>query len=406
MAAAINLDAYSDSMIVLGTAAVLVPLAKRIGVSSVITFLAAGAVLGPLGLGRFVTDVPALYWITITDPKPIAGIAELGIVFLLFLIGLELSYSRLVHLRRLVFGLGALQVGLSTAALAALATQVGLSPRSAVVVGACLALSSTAVVLQLLADQGRLNSGTGRASFAILLAQDLAVIPVLLFISILGADGVGGIWPTIGIALAQAAAAICVLVIVGRLFLRPLYRLVAAMASPETFIALTLFVVVGAAVVAAQAGLSMALGAFVAGLLLAETEHRKAIEHAIEPVKDLLLGVFFFSVGMGLDVHDVVRAPATIAAAIVGLVVVKALIAGCLIRLFRLGVPAAIEAGLLLGPGGEFAFVGIGMAASLGVIDKGLASHVLAITTLSMVLIPLLGKLARRRKVATRVQAR
>ena len=396
MASAINIDAYSDTLVVLGTAAIVVPVLKRVGVSPVLGYLGAGAVLGPLGLGTFVKDVPALFWVTISDAKSVAGIAELGIVFLLFLIGLELSYSRLMNLRRLVFGLGGLQVALSTAAIGAILVQFGHATPVAVILGACLALSSTAIVMELLAEQGRLNSGTGRASFAILLAQDLAVIPVLLFISILGTNSGGNIFVTVGVALLQATVAIAALVVVGRLVLRPLYRQVAATRSSEIFIALSLFVVVCAAVVAAQAGLSMALGSFVAGLLLAETEYRKAIEAAIEPVKGLLLGMFFFTVGMGLDVRELVRDPMLLAACVVGLIALKAALLIVLIRVFRLGWPAAIEAGALLGPGGEFAFVGIGMAASLAVLPKSTASFALAVTSLSMVLIPALSTLGRR----------
>ena len=198
MASAINVEAYSDSLVVLGTAAIVVPLLKRFGVSPVLGYLGAGALLGPLGLGTFAKDVPGLFWITITDAKSVAGIAELGIVFLLFLIGLELSYSRLKNLRRLVFGLGGLQVAFSTAAIGAVLVHFGNSAPTAVIIGACLALSSTAIVMQLLADQQRLNSSTGRASFAILLAQDLAVIPVLLFISILGSNSSGNIFLTVG----------------------------------------------------------------------------------------------------------------------------------------------------------------------------------------------------------------
>lgn len=396
MASVSNIDAYSDTLVVLGTAAIVVPILKRFGVSPVLGYLGAGALLGPLGLGSFVKDVPGLFWLTITDAKSVAGIAELGIVFLLFLIGLELTYSRLMNLRRLVFGLGGLQVALSTAAIGAVLVQFGHPAPIAVILGACLALSSTAIVMELLVEQGRLNSGTGRASFAILLAQDLAVIPVLLFISIIGSNSAGNVLVTIGLALLQAALAITALVVVGRLVLRPLYRQVAASRSSEIFIALSLFVIVGSAVVAAQAGLSMALGSFVAGLLLAETEYRKAIEAAIEPVKGLLLGMFFFTVGMGLDVRELLRDPLLLAACVIGLIALKAALLIGLIRLFRLGWPAAIEAGFLLGPGGEFAFVGIGMAASLALLPASTASFALAVTSLTMVLIPALSKFGRR----------
>jgi monovalent cation:H+ antiporter-2, CPA2 family len=188
--AATNIDllAYSDALLVLGTAGVIVPAVHRWRVSPVLAFLVAGAVLGPLGLGSFKDSFPDLQWVTITDAKNIAGIAQLGVVFLLFLIGLELSYERLLTMRRLVFGLGSLQVTISAVAISAIATLFGLSGAASVIVGLCLALSSTAIVIEVLSQQRRMTTSTGRASFAILLLQDLAVVPLLLLVSILGAD--------------------------------------------------------------------------------------------------------------------------------------------------------------------------------------------------------------------------
>jgi CPA2 family monovalent cation:H+ antiporter-2 len=277
----INITNYSDALVVLGTAGVVVPVVRRWGLSPVLGYLGAGALLGPHGLGAFDTQYPALFWFTISDSKNVAGIAELGIVFLLFLIGLELSLHRLLTMRRLVFGLGGVQVVLTTALLAGAAVLAGQSPSDATILGASLSLSSTAIVLELLSNQERLTSNVGRASFSVLLAQDLAVIPILMFISILAAGHGGSILATVGVALLQAAIAVAVIVIFGRVLLRPLFRLVAATRSTELFIAAVLFVVIAAGVIANQAGLSMALGAFIAGLLLAETEYRKAIEATI-----------------------------------------------------------------------------------------------------------------------------
>jgi len=220
------------------------------------------------------------------------------VVFLLFLIGLELSFERLKAMRRLVLGLGGLQMALSFVALSLIALAFGFSPGIAAVLAACLALSSTAIVLELLAQQERLLTSGGRASFSVLLAQDVAVVPILLFIGILGAKGGGSVLLSIALALGQALLVLAVIVLLGRVVLRPLFRLVGGQRSEELFIAAVLFVIVATGIMAAKAGLSMAIGAFVAGLLLAETEYRRAVQATIEPFKGLLLGIFFFSVGM------------------------------------------------------------------------------------------------------------
>ena len=302
-----------------------------------------------------------------------AGIAELGIIFLLFLIGLELSFPRLSAMRRLVIGLGGSQVLLTSALIAGAALAVGKNPSEAIVLGVSLSLSSTAIVLELLSNQQRLTTSVGRASFSVLLAQDLAVIPVLLFVSILAARSGGSVLASLASALLQAAVAVTVIVVFGRVLLRPLFRLVATARSSELFIAAVLFVIVAAGVIADQAGLSMALGAFVAGLLLAETEYRKAIEATMAPFKGLLLGVFFFTVGMNIDFRELVREPLLLLGGVVSLIALKSLLLIGLAKLFRLSWPVATETGLLLGPGGEFAFVSIGMAAAAGLIEVPLA---------------------------------
>jgi CPA2 family monovalent cation:H+ antiporter-2 len=396
VASTINIAAYSDALVVLGTAGIVVPLVRRFGLSPVLGYLGAGALLGPLGLGSFIDRVPGLYWLTVIDAKNVAGIAELGVVFLLFLIGLELSYERLMAMRRLVFGLGSLQIAITTGIIATVAALAGLKAPVAVVVGASLALSSTAIVLEVLSSERRVTTGTGRASLSVLLAQDLAVVPLLMLVSVLGANTGAPLTETVVTALLQAAAALAVIVLIGRTLLRPLFRLVASTRSNELFIAATLFVIVLTGVVAAQAGLSMALGAFVAGLMLAETEYRKAIEATIEPFKGLLLGIFFFTVGMSIDVRELMRNPALLLVCVAGLVLLKALVLALLARLYRLPWPAALETGLLLGPGGEFAFVGIGLAATLGLVSADVASFTLAVTALSMALIPLMPLVARR----------
>ena len=391
-----NMAGYNDALVVLGTAGVVVPMVRRWGLSPVLGYLGAGAILGPLGLGSISNAFPALSWFTINDAQNVAGIAELGIIFLLFLIGLELSFPRLSAMRRLVIGLGGSQVLLTSALIAGAALAVGKNPSEAIVLGVSLSLSSTAIVLELLSNQQRLTTSVGRASFSVLLAQDLAVIPVLLFVSILAARSGGSVLASLASALLQAAVAVTVIVVFGRVLLRPLFRLVATARSSELFIAAVLFVIVAAGVIADQAGLSMALGAFVAGLLLAETEYRKAIEATMAPFKGLLLGVFFFTVGMNIDFRELVREPLLLLGGVVSLIALKSLLLIGLAKLFRLSWPVATETGLLLGPGGEFAFVSIGTAAAAGLIEVPLARFTLAVTSVTMALTPLLSICARQ----------
>ena len=403
MISTINMAAYNDALVVLGTAGILVPILSRLGFSPVLGYLAAGALLGPLGLGSLSQSFPLLSWFTIGDYGDVAGIAELGVVFLLFLIGLELSLPRLLTMRRLVFGVGGLQVLVTTALLAAAAAYSGKTLPEAIILGASLSLSSTAIVLELLSKQERMKTTAGRASFAVLLAQDLAVVPILIFIGLLAAGPQGAVLGSLAKAFMQAVVALAVIVLFGRFLLRPLFRLVASTRSSDLFIATALFVIIAAGVVASQAGLSMELGGFVAGLLLAETEYRKAVEATIEPVKALLIGIFFFTVGMAIDIRALLREPLLLASAVAGLIAVKSLLIVGLARLFRLSWPVAVEMGLLLGAGGEFAFVGLVLAAGSNLIDHSTASFALTVTAVTMALIPLLSHFARR--FASRLRA-
>src|SRR5215472_13128103 len=364
---------------------------NRLGLNPTLGYLIAGAVLGPLGLGSFIRSYPWLYWFTVGEARNVEGIAQLGVVFLLFLIGLELSVQRLMTMRRYVLGLGGLQVLITTALIYGAAVAAGQPPAVALLLGSSLSLSSTAIVLELLSRQERLTSNVGRTCFSILLAQDLAVIPILMFVSILAAGPGRSVLTSLVGALVSAAIALAAIVAFGRFLMRPLFRLVASTRSRDLFIATVLFVVI-----ADRAGMSMALGAFVAGLLLAETEYRKAIEAAIEPFKGLLLGIFFFTIGMAIDFRELEREPQLLAASVAGLLAVKVLLLIGLGRAFRVSWPVATETALLLGPGGEFAFVGIGMAAAAGLIDPRVASFTLAVTSVTMVLTPLLAAIGRR----------
>ncbi len=394
--AGINITAYSDALVVLGTAGILIPIFRKWGLSPVLGYLAAGAVLGPFGLGSFTQSFHPLYWFTITNASNVSGIAELGIVFLLFVVGLELSVQRLAQMRKLVGGLGGLQVLLSTGLITAVLSALGVDMTSSIILGSSLSLSSTAIVLEILNRQHRRTTPLGNTVFAVLLAQDIAAIPILVFVSFGLSNSGASVTAGLLKALVQAAVAVGIIVLSGRYLVRPLFRLVAAAHSTELFIATVLFVIIAAAVVAHQAGLSMALGSFIAGLLLAETEFRKAIQASIEPFQGLLLGVFFFTVGMRVDVRELVQEPLLLLACVAGLILAKGIVVAVLARVFGLHWPAAVESGMLLGPGGEFAFVIIGMAADLNLISHHASGLSLAVTSVSMAATPLLSSAARR----------
>ena len=391
MAAAIDLTTLKDPVIILTAAAIVVPLFHRFKVSPVLGFMLCGVLLGPSGFGGLAQSVPWLDGVTIQDRSSIAMMAELGIVFLLFAIGLELSFERIAMMRKAVFGLGSVQMGASAAAISGLCYfGLGLSGTSSAVIGLALSMSSTAVVLQTLAEQKRLASPTGRSAFGVLLFQDLAVVPVLFAVTMLAPDrmglGVGGLVRS----LIAAMVGIALTIIIGRIVLRPLFRQAARTRSSEIFMAACLLVVIATALASAAAGLSMALGAFIAGLLLAETEYRREVETTIEPFKGLLLGVFLVSVGMTIDIGKIVQRPLELLGAVVGLIALKALIVRFAGPFFGIKRHVAIKSGLLLGPGGEFAFVILALAVSQQVLPQIQADFILLVAAISMCLIPLL----------------
>ena len=320
-------------MVFLVAAGVVVPLVHRLGIGPVLGFLVVGLVIGPFGLARWVEDLPWLAYAVIADLDGVRALAELGVVFLLFMIGLELSIDRLWAMRRSVFGLGGAQVVLTGAVIAAIASLFENSLPVALVLGAGLALSSTAIVMQLFAANRRLGTATGQTCFAVLLFQDLAVLPILFLVEAFGARTEGPVALAFATALGQAVLAIAVILIIGRLVIRPIFRFVGSGASREMFLAAVLLVIIGTAIATAHAGLSMALGAFLAGLLFAETEYRHEIAVDIEPFKGLLLGLFFVSVGMGIDLAQVAAKTLWLAASVIGLFLVKGAIFYGLARL-------------------------------------------------------------------------
>jgi CPA2 family monovalent cation:H+ antiporter-2 len=384
---------YTDIVLFLATAGIVVPIFRRFRLSPILAFLGAGVVLGPFGLGTLQVDLPWLRYVTIKNSASMGQLAEFGVVFLLFSIGLELSWERLWTMRRLVFGLGGAQVVVCTGVIAGGAMLLGQDPVAAILLGSALALSSTAIVLPLLAELNRQFSRPGRATFSVLLMQDLAVAPLLVTIAVLGGNRGESFSPKLLLAFAPAALGLLALVVLGRLVLRPMMRSVARADSEELFVAASLLIVVVAGLLAAISGLSMALGAFVAGLLLAETEYRKAVEKTVAPFKGLLLGLFFVSIGIGLDLSLLAAQPVLIVALLVGLMLLNGCIVFGLARLFGLATTAAAETALLLAAGGEFAFVILHSAVGEGLLDRQLVQTVLVSATLSMFCIPALASI-------------
>jgi monovalent cation:H+ antiporter-2, CPA2 family len=392
-AAALDLAVLREPVVVLAAAAVVVPLLHRFRISPVLGFILCGVLLGPSVLGALAQQLPWLAVATIQDRASIAMVAEFGIMFLLFAIGLELSFERLKMMRKLVFGLGTAQLVVSGGVIAAVCwLLLDLSATASAVLGLALALSSTAVVLQTLVERKRTMTPDGRASFGVLLLQDLAVIPILFAVSMLSDERLGqGVGPFVQ-ALGVAAVAVGLVILSGRLLLRPLFRMAARTGSPEIFMALCLLVVLVTGLVCAAAGLSMALGAFLAGLLLAETEYRREVEATIEPFKGLLLGVFLVSVGMSVDLGAIARQPVAIAGSVVALLVVKTLIVVAAGPLFGVRRATALRAGLVLAPGGEFAFVVLGIAMAEAVVPGPAGEFALLVVAITMCLIPLLAE--------------
>jgi monovalent cation:proton antiporter-2 (CPA2) family protein len=398
------------------TAAVLsVPVAKRLGLGSVLGYLMAGMIIGPFGLGLIGSE-----------GQDVMYFAEFGVVMMLFLIGLELQPSLLWRLRAPIVGLGGLQVGTTAAAVTAIGMAFDLSWQPAVAVGLILALSSTAIVLQTLAEKGLMMTDGGQSSFAVLLFQDMAVIPMIAILPLLAGGGqahgpasgaghgaqhgttwVEGLpaWAETLVVLGAVAA----IVLMGRFLLRPVFRWIAGTRLRELFTAAALLLVIGIALLMTKVGLSPALGTFLAGVVLAENEYRHELESDIEPFKGLLLGVFFIAVGASIDFGLLIDRPGLMAGLVGALLAVKFLILFVLGRLFKMGLDQNLLFAFALPQGGEFAFVLFSVATQQGVISRDVANPLVAVVALSMAVTPLL-MVANERllqpRLGTRTQAK
>lgn len=385
-------------IIFLVVAGVIVPLFYRARIGTVLGFLIAGVVLGPHGIGRLQAEYPWLYYITFDDPKRAEALAEFGIIVLLFLLGLELSLQRFWELRRYVLGIGFAQVVFTTLAIGVTVRLAGGVPPAGIVLGLCLALSSTAIVMQMLVEQHRVANPIGRIALSVLLFQDLMVVPILFIVGMLsrGPEARATSITELVTPFAGALASVIAIMLVGRFVLGPLLRSVVKTGSRDLIMALALLILVGASVATGLAGLSVALGAFLAGLLLSDNEARHHIEVDLEPFKGLLLGIFFVTVGTNLDIAVIAADVGWIALAVVVLMGGKALILYGIARAFGVARNLSVEVALLLAQTGEFAFVVLGVAQRNALLPPRLATGAVAVVGLSMLLTPLAAYLGRR----------
>lgn len=373
-----------DLIILLSAAVIVVPLAQLCRLGTVPGFVVAGVLVGPSGLSL------------VENVDEIGGLAHLGVVFLMFVIGIELKPSRFWLMRRHVFGLGALQMIIASLLIVTICHYVlGISLRLAMLIGPALALSSTALVLQILKERNALVTTHGRASFAILLAQDLAVVPLLALVPLL-ADPDLTIGQDIGIALLEAVAIIAAIIVFGRYLLHPVMRRVVEYSAPELFTASAILLVLGTAALTARAGLSMALGAFLAGLLIADSRYRHEVVREIEPFRGLLIGLFFMSMGLILDVAELAVQPLLTFALVAMLILIKAAVLWPLTRLFGLNNKEGLATALLLAQSGEFALALFAVAQGRALIPPPVFQQLVLVVLLSMLVTPLIAKAARR----------
>ncbi|MEK6733789.1 MAG: cation:proton antiporter [Pseudomonadota bacterium] len=365
-------------LLILSAAVLIVATFKKMKLSPVLGYFVAGGIIGENGFG-FVTS-------TQTEL-----LGEVGVIFLLFAIGLELTFERLKSMRRYVFGFGSLQVFITTLAIGFIAYLMGESLASATIIGGGLALSSTAIVLQVIAEKREQSTQAGRLSLATLLMQDFAVVPLLVLVPILSSDQVGFVKP-LGEAFIKAVVALVIIFLAGRLFLRPFFHMISSSntaESNEIFIATTILIALGTAYITSYMGLSLALGAFAAGLLVAETEFQLQAEESIAPFKGLFLGLFFMSVGMTLDLQMIINQLSQVAILSIGLLLLKGLIIFVLALIFKFSIGNSLHVGLLLAQGSEFAFILFRLADQNNIFEID-TSILLLVVTITMAFTPLI----------------
>jgi monovalent cation:H+ antiporter-2, CPA2 family len=381
---------FKDTIVFLAAAGVAVPLLNRFRISPVLSFMAVGLAVGPHGLGVLAAHIPWIDWLTITDQKQVALFAELGVIFLLFTIGLDLPVRRLWSMRRLVFGLGLAQIAVTALFLAPLAHfAAGLSLSQSAIAGLAFALSSTAIALPILITSHRFATAEGQTSFSILLMQDIAFVPLLILAGALGTAKVTASAADTALLVMAGIGALVAVIAAGRFLAVPLMRMAARSNSHEFFVAIVLLLALASALAVGAVGLSAALGALLAGVLLAESEFKHQIEADIEPFKGLLLGLFFVSVGMSIDLAYVAGRWVEVAFVVVLVFAVKAGVLAVLVPAFRQSAGTGVSVAFLLGHASEFTLILLGAATASGVFPADEAQWLIASAALSMAMTPL-----------------
>ena len=379
----------SDALVILGAAGIVIPVFARFRITPVIGFILVGLLVGPYGLGRMVDANEWLFYVTITDPEGLAPFAEFGIVLLLFTIGLELSFNRLWTMRKLVFGLGALELAISAGLLAVLLALMGQYWTGALALGLALALSSTALVLPITGTQ----TPVGRAALSMLLFEDIMIVPIIFVLGALapyaGSVGMEGLVATIW----QGLLVVIAMMVIGRFALPLLFAQAARTKSPELFLAASLLVVIGASLATSLVGLSPIVGALVAGLLIAETEYHAEVEAIMEPFKGLALGVFLITVGMGIDLLMIWENLGPIVLAVVSVLTLKALVTGVLLRLMGARRGIAVETGILMASPSETTLIVLSTATTALLIMPETAQFWQIVTAIGLTVTPMLAKL-------------
>ena len=378
---------FSDALVILGAAGIVIPAFARLRISPVIGFILVGMIVGPSGLGSLTGKVPALNYLSISNPHAIDPFAELGIILLLFAIGLELSFRRLVAMRKAVFRIGAAELLSGAVLIGGALYALGQPGQSAVALGFALAMSSTALVLPIAGT----TSPVGRAALAMLLFEDLALVPLLFLFGTAAAGAAMGLFDV----LWKGALVIAGLLLVGRLVLPMLFAQAARTKSPELFLAVSLLVVILASLATGAVGLSPILGALIAGVLIAETDYRSEVEVVTAPFRGLALGIFLLTVGMRIDFRQLLQIWPELLIALVGVLLVKSLVTGALLRMSGSRVGVAAETGLLMASPSETTLILLGAAAATGVIARDTATFWQAVTAVGLTITPLLAKLGR-----------